>query len=300
MFSDGHRIALTKGSIGGSLNRNLSLILFSFALTACQGNSFNLDNIEPTTIDFASSQPPPSVPATRWKPAPGLSMHIQYSGTIDYSQNVDVYNIDLFDTGADKISALKARGVKVICYFSGGSFEDWRSDAKDFPTAVLGKDMQGWAGEKWLDIRQISSLMPIMKKRIELAKAKGCDAVDPDNMDGYSNDTGWQGVQTYAHQIAYNKAIAEQAHALGLSVGLKNDLEQIKDLADVFDFAVNESCMDFQECDLLKGFSMDRNKAVFAIDYHTKSADTCSQARALKLDIVFKGVDLDAANAFCN
>lgn len=281
---------------------SLSLTLILLGLTACQGNTLNLDNIEPTFNDAASIQPTPgpSPVASWWKPAPGLKMHIQFVGTIDYGQNVNVYDVDVFDTPTAKITELKNRGVKVICYFSAGSYEDWRSDAKDFPTTVLGKDMAGWPGEKWLDVRQVSSLMPIMKKRMELAKSKGCDAVDPDNMDGYTNDTGWKGTITYAHQLTYNKAIAEQAHALGLAVGLKNDLEQIKDLADLYDFAINESCMDYNECDYLKGFSVDRNKAVFAIDYNVKSTATCNKAKSIKMDIVFKSRDLDGNNVFCD
>jgi hypothetical protein len=119
-------------------------------------------------------------------------------------------------------------------------------------------------------------------------------------MDGYTNDTGWQGTITYAHQLAYNKAIANQAHALGLSVGLKNDLEQIKDLADLYDFGINESCMDFNECDYLKGFTIDKNKAVFAIDYNGKSAASCTKAQSIKVDMVFKNQNLDAADAFCD
>jgi hypothetical protein len=301
-----------KNGSGGHLKTILFTACAVLGLTACQGNNFSLDNIEPTMNDSASvspsptpsptvsPSPSPSPVASWWKPTPGLTIHIQFAGTMDYSKNVSAYDVDVYDTPVEKITALKARGVKVICYFSGGSYEDWRSDAKDFPTSVLGKDMAGWPGEKWLDVRQVSLLMPIMKKRMELAKSKGCDAVDPDNMDGYTNDTGWQGTITYAHQLAYNKAIADQAHALGLSVGLKNDLEQIKDLSDLYDFGINESCMDYNECDYLKGFTVDKNKAVFAIDYNGKSAATCTKAKSIKVDMVFKSRDLNATDAFCD
>jgi hypothetical protein len=302
------RMNCIRNRCGGDLKTIIFTACAVLGLTACQGNNFNLDNIEPSVNDVASITPSPSPSptvspspvASWWKPAPGLTIHIQFTGTMDYSKNVSAYDVDVYDTPVEKITALKARGVKVICYFSGGSYEDWRSDAKDFPISVLGKDMVGWPGEKWLDVRQVSLLMPIMKKRMELAKSKGCDAVDPDNMDGYTNDTGWKGTITYAHQLAYNKAIADQAHALGLSVGLKNDLEQIKDLSDLYDFGINESCMDFDECDYLKGFTIDKNKAVFAIDYNGKSAATCTKAKAIKVDMVFKNQNLDATDAFCD
>lgn len=79
-----------------------------------------------------------------------------------------------------------------------------------------------------------------MTSRMKLAVQKGCDAVDPDNMDGYTNDNGFK--LTAAQQLKYNKFIADLAHKHNLAVGLKNDLNQIKDLVSSFDFAVNEQC----------------------------------------------------------
>ena len=73
---------------------------------------------------------------------------------------------------------------------SAGSWEDWRSDASDFPDDVKGNGLSGWPGEKWLDVRQLSVLSPIMAARMDIAVAKGCDGVDPDNMDGYTNNNG--------------------------------------------------------------------------------------------------------------
>ena len=108
-----------------------------------------------------------------------------------------------------------------ICYFSAGSFENWRPDAAAFPASVKGSS-NGWPGENWLDIRQWSVLGPIMGARMDLAVSKGCDGVEPDNMDGYSNSTGFP--LTAADQITYNTNIANLAHSKGLSVGLKNDV----------------------------------------------------------------------------
>jgi len=44
--------------------------------------------------------------------------------------------------------------------------------------------------EWWLDIKTpscVENIREIMSARIKTAKDKGCDAVDPDNMDGYAN-----------------------------------------------------------------------------------------------------------------
>lgn len=47
-------------------------------------------------------------------------------------KNMQVYDVDLFDSTIDEIKTYKAQGKKVACYFSAGSFEDWRSDASTF------------------------------------------------------------------------------------------------------------------------------------------------------------------------
>lgn len=56
------------------------------------------------------------------------------------------------DAGQDTIDVLHDQGKHVVCYISIGSYEDWREDAGDFPDDAVGNTMDGWAGEKWLDI----------------------------------------------------------------------------------------------------------------------------------------------------
>jgi len=63
-----------------------------------------------------------------WQPQPGTSWQIQYTGTLDLTLNVMVYNLDLFDTPESVIDDLHSQGRKVMCYFSAGSWEDWRED----------------------------------------------------------------------------------------------------------------------------------------------------------------------------
>jgi hypothetical protein len=95
-----------------------------------------------------------------------------------------VIDIDLFDNDAATIQAL-AKTKKVICYFSAGSREDWRPDAGNFTSADYGKKMgDPWKGENWVNVTS-DNVHKIMKARIELAKSKGCNAVDPDNVDGF-------------------------------------------------------------------------------------------------------------------
>jgi hypothetical protein len=235
------------------------------------------------------------VPAGVWQPSPGTSWQWQLTGNIDTSVDVQMYDIDLFDASQSVIDALHGQGRVVICYFSAGSWEDWRPDAGDFPAAVKG-DSNGWPGERWLDIRAIDALSPIMQARLDRAVAKGCDGVEPDNIDGYSNRSGFP--LSYADQLAYNRWLADAAHVRGLSIGLKNDLDQVKDLEPYFDWALNEQCFEYDECDLLLPF-VQAGKAVFGVEYSGNTASFCPQSNSLNFDWLKKKLDLDAWREAC-
>jgi hypothetical protein len=106
------------------------------------------------------------------------------SAATSATPNVSVFDIDLFDTPTSTVKNFHSLGKKVICYFSAGSYEEWRSDANDFKSEDLGKQVDDWPGEKWLNLRS-ENVRAIMKKRIEMARDNGCDGVDPDNVDGF-------------------------------------------------------------------------------------------------------------------
>lgn len=202
----------------------------------------------------------------------------------------------MFDSNISLIKKLKDNGKKVICYFSAGSYEDWREDKDLFPKSAMGKTMDGWENEKWLDISN-KDLEPIMSARLDLAVQKGCDGVEPDNVDGYTNDTGFS--LTSSEQLKYNKFIANEAHKRALSVGLKNDLEQIVKLEPYFDFSINEQCHEYNECDKMKPF-IDANKPVFNVEYENKykyndtlKNNMCKNSAKLKFKTLILPLDLD-------
>lgn len=241
------------------------------------------------------STPARPAPGGIWQPTPGTSWQWQLTGKLDTSVNADVYDIDLETNSASTIAQLQAQGRRVICYFSAGSFEPGRSDAGKFPAAVKGKKMDGW-NELWLDIRDIDGLAPVMLARLDMAVAKGCDAVEPDNVDGYQNDTGFP--LKAADQLAYNRWLADAAHERGLAIGLKNDLDQVKDLVSYFDFAVNEECFAWGECNMLLPF-IQADKAVFGAEYDTPASSFCAKANELDMDFIRKNLDLDAFRQSC-
>ena len=202
-------------------------------------------------------------------------------------------DIDLFDM-YDQIPGLHAKGHKVICYFSAGSWENWRPDANkpEWSKVKIGK-MDGW-NESWLDIRQISALQDLMSSRIDLAAQYGCDGVEPDNTDCYDNKECWssmtnptvlKGSTVIPAQIAYVKWMAQYAHSKGMVIGFKNSLTIVPDVVSVCDFAVNEECFTYDECDAYAPFTK-FNKAVFSHIYKSakqSGSNICTNAAANKI-----------------
>ncbi len=237
--------------------------------------------------------------AARWRPEPGTSWQWQLSGKVNTSFNVDAYDIDGFDNSSRTVGTLHRKGSKAICYISAGSWENWRPDAGKFPKSVIGNKYEGWAGERWLDIRRINQLAPIMRARMNMCKSKGFDAIEPDNIDGYTNKTGFR--ITSGDQLRYNKWLAREAHARGLSIGLKNDEGQAKALVPYFDWAMTEDCFDEGWCSKMRPFAAS-NKAVFAAEYTDTGATParfCSKARSLHFDAILKKRNLGAWRRGC-
>jgi len=234
-----------------------------------------------------------------WQPGVDTTWQWHLAETIDPSYDVDIYDVDLFDTDAGVVQSLKDQGRAVICYISVGSWEDWRPDVGQFPDEVIGEDYEGWPGEKWLDIRQIDLLAPIMQARLDECAAKGFDGIEPDNIDGYTNETGFP--LTYADQLAYNIWLAEEAHTRGLSIGLKNDPEQVADLLPYYDWAMTEDCFDEGWCDEMLPF-IKSGKPVFAAEYTDTGInldDFCPQAIEMKISAILKNRVLDAYREAC-
>ncbi|TAL19906.1 hypothetical protein EPN90_02140 [Patescibacteria group bacterium] len=231
---------------------------------------------------------------SRWSPKLNSTFQLQFAGDFDASIDADVYDLDLFGTSPETISALHAKGKHVVCYTSVGTWENWRPDKDAFPPVVIGKDVAGWPGEKWLDIRRLDLLGPILKNRFDSAKAKGCDALDPDNVDGFNADSGFP--LTSGDQIVFNKWIAEQAHGQGMSIGLKNNSEQVGALLPEFDWTLLESCHVQGWCEQVTPF-ISAGKAVFQIEYTDSSATLegiCPAAKKRGFSAFLKHRNLDA------
>lgn len=277
--------------LAGRRASRLALATLVASLAACggggddDGGSVVRVSEAATTLSTSAVSQNTITNPTRWMPSLTDTWQIQLQGTINTGYNVAIYNIDLFDTPQATINALKAQGKRVVCYFSAGSSENWRSDFSKFKAADMGNALDGWAGERWLDTRS-ANVRAIMQARMDLAKSKSCDGIDADNVDGYTNKPGFP--LTAATQLDYNRFLADQAHARGLAIGLKNAVALLADLASSYDFALNEQCFQYNECGGYSAFTV-QGKPVFNIEYQAKWKDAatrtklCAKAQALNM-----------------
>lgn len=270
-------------------------------------------------VQFGSATvitPPP--PGTLWKPALNTSfMWLLYhplnlASTSDMGTGVNdylgkpapdpvVYDIDGFDNPASTVTALHNQAKKAICYFSAGTWENWRPDQASFPDSVKGNPVSGWNGELWLDVSNLSVLGPIMQARMDMCKSKGFDAIEFDNVDGYDpqNINTSKFTVTATNQITYNKFLADEAHKRGLSAALKNDVDQVPTLAASFDFAINEQCNEFSECGNYQTYFIKNNKAVFEIEYNRTLSSFCPTMNTQNFNAYLMPINLDGGRKPC-
>jgi hypothetical protein len=238
-----------------------------------------------------------------WRPAPKTTWQWQITGKVDERVRAQMYDVDVFDARRGEenggiVRRLQRRGIVVICYLDTGAWESYRPDARSFPESVIGNST-GWEGERWLDIRRASwpKFAPIIWKRLDLARSLGCDGVEPDQNNPLGNDPGFP--ITRGDQKAWYLEVARQAHRRGLSVGMKNGIETIdRDTVAAFDWALNEECFQYTECNALAPFIRAR-KAVFQVEYRLRTAAFCRKANRLGFSSMRKRLSLGAWRDVC-
>jgi endo-alpha-1,4-polygalactosaminidase (GH114 family) len=231
-----------------------------------------------------------------WRPSPGASWQWQLdTGAIDEAVEVEVYNVDGFAVPSETVARLHAAGRRVICYISAGAWEEWRPDASAFPSALLGSD-NGWPGERWVDVRELEALRPLLAARFDLCQRKGFDAVEPDNVDGYLNDSGFP--LDEHDQLAFLGMLAELAHERKMSIALKNAPELVPTAVGMMDFAIVEQCYEFDECASFEPF-IENGKAVLHVEYEAELDDFCDETSALGFSSMRKRLELGAWREPC-
>ena len=279
--------------------RSSSVVLVCVALVTSVGAGIGTAGAAPMrsrpAVAMALPDPVPCLGC--WRPRVRTSWQWQLNAppTVPRLLDVEMYDIDGFDASRRLVRRMHARDIRVTCYVDAGSWEEWRPDAEAFPQEVLGRS-NGWPGERWLDIRRLDVLQPIMEARVEMCARKGFDAVEFDLVDAYMNRTGFP--LTAADQLAYNVWLANTAHQHGMAVFLKNDLPQIDELLPYFDGAVNEQCHEFSECGRLSAF-VDAGEPVFGVEYSLEPSGFCPAANRRNFEFLKKRLRLDAWRVPC-
>lgn len=223
----------------------------------------------------------------------------QLTSPVDLDVDVQVLVLDVMEVSASDIARVKARGVKTVCYVSVGTLEAYRDDLDTFPREIVGKTYGDWPDERFLDISRPDVLLPLMLKRFERCASLGFDAVEPDNMATWDNDTGF--ALTRAHQVQYNKALAAMAHGLGMEIAQKNAPDLIPELHTEFDFMIVEECFHWDFCNEL-GPYLDAGKLVLAAEYPSTGInmrEVCAYARKTDIKFIFKAKELAAGLLTC-
>jgi len=231
-----------------------------------------------------------------WAPAAGASWQYQLDGAIDTTVAADIFDVDLDSTKRAVIDDLHTRGRHVLCYIDAGSWEPYRPDSGRFPASVKGGTVDGWPDERWLDIRRLDVLRPLLRARLDRCAAKGFDGVEFDWIDGYVQHTGF--AITKADQLRYDRWLAQAAHARGLLVAQKNGPGLVKDLVATWDLAVTEECFQYAECSRYRAY-LDAGKPVLDAEYALATTAYCDRATASGVSAIRKHLRLDAWSVSC-
>ena len=207
-----------------------------------------------------------------WQPPPKPTFYWQLQGRLNSTVAAGVFDVDGFETSALEVAALHSAGRHVVCYIDVGTAESFRPDYSAFPRSVLGRS-NCWPGEKWIDIRQLALVEPIMTARFQICRAKGFDAVEPDNIEASSNRSGFP--ITPQQQLTFNEWVAAEVHSLGMAVLQKNDGGQASQLEPFFDGALTEQCNQYSECASYRPY-LEAGKPVINAEYKLKTARFCA------------------------
>jgi hypothetical protein len=210
-----------------------------------------------------------------------------------------VYDVDGFDNTAADVASIHSAGAKAICYIEVGALENYRSDYSSFPASVIGKGMQGYSAEKYININS-PTVLSLIENRIAMCHSKGFDAVEPDIDDSYTDSTGFTISET--NEVQYLTKLSDYAHSLGLAWSLKNGGDGgtpnqfVTDMMAHIDFAIIEEPYYLTTIPYFYPALYNAGKAFFVAEYtgDTKSASSfCPAAIADHTNAALFDLNLD-------
>ena len=271
--------------------------------TGCGGgNSSDTGESTPDTL------PSPVTDTSLYLPASKTSFSIILERELPADITAEVIDLDAFETTKEQVGALHAAGKKVVAYVSVGSWEPYRDDADMFPADIIGNVYPGWEDERFLNIKALDTLLPLIENRFDMIAAKGFDGIEADNIDIYgldedgANGTGFH--ISLEDTKTYVRHLIDAAHARGLSIGQKNAPELVDGYGDMFDWALLEDPFFEGYAAQFAPYST-HDKAVFAISYTDNTSEEtflqeyCNQADILGFTALLKHRNLDSYELTC-
>ncbi len=252
-----------------------------------------------TPTQTPTHAPAPTVGAYR-TPAPGAPWQMVLTGDAPPDPGAAVYDLD-GSVSREQLDAVRAANpsVYLVCYFSAGTWESWRSDADAFPQQLIGEALPDWPGERYVDVRAIDQLAPVWRARLDQCAAAGFDAVDPDNIDVYANASGFP--ITRGDVVAMMTWMATEAHARRMAIGQKNAPDLTADLSPLLDFAVVEECLAQGACGSYAAYPAS-GRPVFAVEYPGQTTipeGYCDAAASAGLSLLVSPLDLNVPGVRC-
>jgi hypothetical protein len=209
---------------------------------------------------------------------PGLAGLPPTTGAYPTPGSAIIWDTDLFadsntrDAGiptgrSPVVAALHASGKYSICYVEAGAYQTSFPDTSSFARADYGNkakryQMQGYPNEWWFNLAGFRhyvagrsstltgaavNIAAGLQKRIGWCALEGQDAVEPDDLDGYTNkgNTGVAGGGwhlTKADSAGFERWLAYETHAHGLAIFQKNDPANAAADVGTYDGMIIEEC----------------------------------------------------------
>jgi len=212
--------------------------------------------------------------------------------------NSKVVDLDVFDTDKKIIDNLKSEWKIVIWYINVWSIEKYRDDYNDFPKSVVWKTYPWWEDEKFLDIRKYKKFQELILNRLDIAKEKWFDGIEPDNMDTYDNynETGFNIYQWNSEE--YLIWLSQEVNKRWMFLIQKNAPELSERMQKYFDGALLEGAFYNKFEDKFLNYTKNW-KTVFNVEYTDNTnkkeflENICPKSKKIWFISILKNRDLD-------
>lgn len=268
-----------------------------------------------------------------WRPPQRVQWQLQLDNSFNITtdlltdtatDNVTVYTVDLKETSAQQIHKLRRAGKHVVCYFQAGTWAPYTiysheilgaseclngtCDCGNEVCGALGLRLENGTEDLWVNVSD-SSVRKVMRKILNMAAEKQCNAVQPDNVNGFERDsycTGFEQCETCTQPdedwnamdvcaadfdawLDFNRWLAREAHCRGMGIAMSSNKYQADLLSRSHDFVIADSCLEFDECRPYAPFS-NRGKAVLDVEYDLDVQTTCSKAQRLASSVAISAM----------